>query len=381
MTNKKILRVGIIGCGEVAQVSHIPNFNFMPQKFKVTYLCDVSQKSLNHCRDMVRGADVPKTTKNPEELCASPDVDVVLICTADEYHVHHGCMALKNDKWTLIEKPLAQSFRDLETLLEAERRSKGRVFVGTMRRYAPAFLEAVEEVGGMDKIMYARVRSIIGPNFNFINQSCTFPVGPVSDIAAEDLEDRQRRHDDIMHQALAKEFGVAVTEDSIRQFKILGSLNTHDLSAMREIIGMPKRCLGASLGFPGIYTALLQYDTFPVTFESGINGVPTFDANIEVYAEDKIVRIQYDTPYVKGLPVTMTVREKVPSRTREDASGFQERVVRRTYEDPFTLEMLEFWECVVNGKPIKSSAEDARGELELWKMILQAGEHTYNDAR
>lgn len=222
MASSKILRVGIIGCGEVAQVSHIPNFNFMPQKFKVTYLCDVSEKSLNHCRDMVRGADVPKTTKNPEELCASQDVDVVLICTADEYHVYHGCIALRNDKWTLIEKPLAQSFRDLETLLEAEKKSKGRVFVGTMRRYAPAFLEAVEEVGGMDKIMYARVRSIIGPNFNFINQSCTFPVGPVSDIATEDSEDRQKRHDDIMNQALAGEFGVAVTEDSIRQLKILG---------------------------------------------------------------------------------------------------------------------------------------------------------------
>ena len=77
----------------------------------------------------------------------------------------------------------------------------------------------------------------------------------------------------------------------------------------------------------------------------------------------------------------MTVREKVPSRTRTDASGFQERVVRRTYEDPFTLEMLEFWECVVEGRSVKSSAEDARGELELWKMILQAGEHTYRDAQ
>lgn len=158
------------------------------------------------------------------------------------------------------------------------------------------------------------------------------------------------------------------------------SLNTHDLSAMREIIGMPKRVLGACLGFPGIYSALLQYDEFAVNFESGINGVPTFDANIEVYGQDKIVRIQYDTPYVKGLPVTMTIREKVPSLTRDDASGFQERVVRRTYEDPFTLEMLEFYECVVNGKPIKSSVEDARGELELWKMIMQAGEHTYRDA-
>ena len=142
---------------------------------------------------------------------------------------------------------------------------------------------------------------------------------------------------------------------------------------------MPRRVIGACLGFPGIYSALLQYDGFAVTFESGINAVPTFDANIEVYSQDKIVRVQYDTPYVKGLPVTMSIREKVGSHTQADSFGFQERVVRRTYEDPFTREMLEFHDCVVNGKPIKTSAEDARNELVLYKMILQAGEHSYKE--
>ncbi|CAM1508931.1 Fc.00g026700.m01.CDS01 [Cosmosporella sp. VM-42] len=343
MTAIKVLRVGIIGCGEVAQVSHIPNFNFLADKFLVTYLCDVSPQALNHCAGMVRGSQVPKTTADAEELCASEEVDVVVICNADEYHVAHGLLALKYHKDCLIEKPLALCFRDVDTIIEAEKKSRGRIFVGTMRRFAPAFLEAVQEVGNMDKIMYARVRSIIGPNSNFINQSCTFPMGPTSDISSADMEDRRRRHDDIMQTALKKEFGVVVTDQSIRMLKILGSLNTHDLSAMREILGMPQRVLSASLGFPGIYCALLQYDGFAVTFESGINAVPTFDANIEVYSEDKIVRVQYDTPYVKGLPVTMTIREKINSQTRGDAFGFQERIVRRTYEDPFTREMLELY--------------------------------------
>lgn len=146
---------------------------------------------------------------------------------------------------------------------------------------------------------------------------------------------------------------------------------------MREIIGMPQSVLGACLGLPGIYSALLQYDGFAVTFESGINSVPIFDAHIEVYSEDKIVRVDFDTPYVKGLPVTMTVREKTNSRPGAGSFGYQERVVRRTYEDPYTLEFLEFYECVVSDKPIKTSAEDARNELELWKLILRAGEHNY----
>ncbi|KAF7562940.1 hypothetical protein G7046_g1177 [Stylonectria norvegica] len=379
MSPSNILRVGIIGCGEVAQVSHIPNFNLMADKFIVTYLCDISPQALDRCAQMVRGGRVPKTTADAEELCASEEVDVVVICNADEYHVVHGLLALKHHKTCLIEKPLALCFRDVDLITSAEKESRGRVFVGTMRRYAPAFLEAVQEVGDMDKIMYARVRSIIGPNSNFIDQSGTFPIGSTSDMKIVDVEDRKRRHDDIMQTALEREFGVSVTEKSTRMLKILGSLNTHDLSAMREMLGMPQTVLGASLGFPGIYTALLQYKGFAVTFESGINAVPTFDAHIEVYSENKIVRVQFDTPYVKGLPVTMTIREKVDSHTQGDSFGFQERTVRRTYEDPFTREMLEFYECAANGKSIKTSARDAREDLVLYKMILQAGEHSYND--
>lgn len=137
---------------------------------------------------------------------------------------------------------------------------------------------------------------------------------------------------------------------------------------MREIIGMPKKVSGAVLTFPGIFSVLFDYGTFPVTYESGLNAVPEFDAHIEVYSRTKIVRVDYDSPYVKGLPVTMTIREQI-----EGGAGFQERKIRKTYENPYTLELLELYECVVNGKPPKTSATDARHDIELFKMILTAG--------
>lgn len=135
---------------------------------------------------------------------------------------------------------------------------------------------------------------------------------------------------------------------------------------MREIIGMPQSVAGACLSFPNMFSVLFKYDDFPVTYESGIIGVPEFDAHIEVYSLDKIVRVDFDTPYVKGLPVTMTVKERIG----ED--GFQERKVRKTYQDPYTTEFLELYDCVVNGKAPKTSAADARNDIELFKMILKA---------
>ncbi|KAF6836698.1 oxidoreductase [Colletotrichum plurivorum] len=360
----RILRVGIIGCGEITQVAHIPNINFLSHRFQTTYLCDISQQALQHCSRKVQGG-TPKTTTDASELCSSPDVDVVVIANADAYHVEHGILALENDKFCLIEKPASVCFRDLDLLVEAEKRSKGKVMVGTMRRFAIAFTDAVEEVGGMQKIQYARVRDIIGPNATFVDQSGTFPQ-KFSDYSDADTKGRLKREEDMLDQALAKEFGVPVTSESKLMLRLLGGLGTHDLSAMREIIGMPQSVAGAVLSFPSIFSVLFKYDDFPVTYESGIIGVPEFDAHIEVYSADKIVRVNFDTPYVKGLPVTMKVKERIGD------DGFQERTIRKTYQDPYTTEFLELYDCVVSGKAPKTSAADARNDIELFKMILQA---------
>jgi predicted dehydrogenase len=135
---------------------------------------------------------------------------------------------------------------------------------------------------------------------------------------------------------------------------------------MREVLGPPLSVAGAILT-PTIWTVLFQYSGFHVTYESGIINVPEFDAHIEVYSMNKIVCVQYDTPYVRGLPVTMTVKEKVGE------GGFQERKVRKTYQDPYTEEMLAFWKCVVEGSAPKTSVEDARGDVKIFGMVLRAG--------
>ncbi|CAI4212825.1 unnamed protein product [Parascedosporium putredinis] len=345
MSSDRILRVGIIGCGEVSQVIHIPTLNLLTHRFRITYLCDISRQAL--------------------EFCAAR-VDVVIVANADPFHVEHGLLALKHNKYCLIEKPLALNFRDVDRILEAEKTSAGKVFVGTMRRYAPAFLDAVKEVGGMENIKYARVRDIIGPNPAFVAQSGTFPQR-FSDIGEADAKEFVDRETDIYEQALKNEFDIPVNPQSKRMLRVLGALGTHDLSAMREIIGMPKSVAGAVLTLPGIFSVLFQYDDFPVVYESGLINVMEFDAHIEIYSTNKVVRVQYDSPYIKALPVTMTVRETVGD------GGFQERTIRKTFEDPYTLEFLEFYDCAAHGKVPKTSAADSRNEIELYKMILQAG--------
>jgi predicted dehydrogenase len=155
---KPLVRVGLIGCGEVAQVVHIPTLCFFSEYFQITYLCDVSRQALEHCRSKLPGAVL--ITTNPKEVCAAANVDVVFVINSDEYHADHAILALEHDKFVFVEKPAALNVRDIERIQAAESASKGQVMVGYMRRYAAAFVDGVREVGGMEKVLYARVRGL-----------------------------------------------------------------------------------------------------------------------------------------------------------------------------------------------------------------------------
>lgn len=103
-----------------------------------------------------------------------------------------------------------------------------------------------------------------------------------------------------------------------------------------------------------------------MTYETGIDDIPRFDAHVEVYSKQKSVRVCYDTPFVKGLPINLLIRENLDGTYRES-------IVRKTYEDPYTVELKELYEMVVNGKAVKTTATDAKEDLKVFQMIMKAG--------
>ena len=83
----------------------------------------------------------------------------------------------------------------------------------------------------------------------FVDQSGTLPK-KFTDFGAEDTKDKNARAEDIVSQSLEKECGVPVMAESTLMWRLLGSLGSHDLSVIREALGMPSAVLGASLGYP-----------------------------------------------------------------------------------------------------------------------------------
>jgi predicted dehydrogenase len=364
MKSPRILGVGIIGAGEVAQVIHLPTLSFLSHLYTVVAICDVSQNAAAHC---AKKFHIPKATTDPYEVIGLPEVEVILNLTSDQFHAPYTIAALQAGKNVMLEKPLTLSLKAGLSIVEAEKAAKGpRVFVGYMRRYAPSFTSAFKrEIATIPRILYARSRDIIGPNSHFVSQSGTHPL-KFTDYPPEANKAAQESLNALLQEALGEG---GVTPSKAEYWRFLASLGSHDLSLMREALGFPESVAGVSVNHP-FYSAIFNYrnagggEPFAVTYESGIDAVPRFDAHLAVYGETKTVSIQYDTPYVKGLPIKVRVDELLDGQavTRE---------VLASYEDAYTVELTEMYECFTEGKEIKTSVEDAMHDLHLWTMMMK----------
>lgn len=110
---------------------------------------------------------------------------------------------------------------------------------------------------------------------------------------------------------------------------------------------------------------MFKYPNFSVSYESGIDNVPRFDAHVEVYSKNKSVKVQFDTPFVKGLPINLHISEN-------DSGVYKETTLRVTYEDPYTVELKKLYDFVTAGTPVKTTLDDSKHDLEIFGMFLRA---------
>ncbi|TFK37698.1 NAD-P-binding protein [Crucibulum laeve] len=359
---EKVVRVGIIGAGEVAQTTHIPTLIFLSHLYKIVALCDVSKQLLDHCSAKFSIARENLYLES-SEIVKRSDIDLILILTADEYHSITAIQSADAGKHVFVEKPMTLTLSEAQNVAEAQKRNNVIIWVGYMRRYSPAFTEAVKIVREMKSIQYARVRDIIGYNGLFVEQSGTFPVR-FSDTPPSALEERSALGKTAAEEVLGSKR--ASDPNEVSTWRLLCSLGSHDLSAMRELLGPPKRVIGA--GRHGTWiTALFDYGNFVTTYETGIDTVGAFDAHLEVYGDGKRVRVDYDTPYVKGLPITLTIGQNEPS-----TGCYSERIIRPTYEDCYTVQFKALHEAITRKGPTKCTPEDATQDLRIISLVMDA---------
>jgi predicted dehydrogenase len=350
------VNVGVIGLGEVAQVIHLPILAMLSDRFQIGAVCDVSPGLLQVIGDRYQ---VPHRYDDPFALVQQADLDAVFILNSDEYHADCVIAAARNGKHVLVEKPMCLTLAEAEAIIQARDEAGVQVMVAYMRRFAPAFVQAIDEVRSLDKINYARIRDIIGVNRLIVDQANV--VYRPDDVPEAMRQDRAQRATRLVREAIGE-----APPDITTAYRLLLGLNSHDISAMRELLGIPQGVVAARQWNGGRFLVVVfAYDGYDAVLETGVDEQVRFDAHIEVYGVTKSIRVQYNSPYIRHLPTTLVIQEST-------GDAYEERVVRPTYKDPYTHEIEYFHDVVTKGLAPKTTPEDFMEDLRLMRMTVGA---------
>jgi len=132
------LNVGILGCGPIAQAGHFESVT-KARNARLHAICDVAE-------DLVERFAVTHDAANRytsyDAMLANPQLDAVIIATADAFHVPAALAALAAGKHVLCEKPLGVTLEEVEALAAAVRASGLKLQVGHMKRFDPGLQSA-----------------------------------------------------------------------------------------------------------------------------------------------------------------------------------------------------------------------------------------------
>ena len=108
------IKIGIIGCGKIAQVRHLPEYAEHPEA-EVYGLFDINMARAQELAAQY-GA---KAYDSYEALLADPEIDAVSVCAANFAHAEITIAALNAGKHVLCEKPMAVTLQECEAITSA----------------------------------------------------------------------------------------------------------------------------------------------------------------------------------------------------------------------------------------------------------------------
>ena len=145
--------IGIIGCGKIAQVRHIPEYAENPDA-KLVGFYDINQQ---RAEELAKKYDA-KAYASVEDLLADENIDAVSICVANHAHADVTIKALEAGKDVLCEKPMATTMEDCEAMVATAKKTGKKLMIGQNQRLAKAHAKAKKLIdeGWIGKVLTFR---------------------------------------------------------------------------------------------------------------------------------------------------------------------------------------------------------------------------------
>ncbi|MED3831588.1 Gfo/Idh/MocA family oxidoreductase, partial [Priestia megaterium] len=129
-------KIGVIGCGSIAQHRHLPEYK-MNEQVELVAVCDINTERANSVAQQYG----VKAYTNYEELLASGTVEAVSVCTPNYLHAPISVAALNSGVHVLCEKPMAKA------MIEAAKTNGKKLMIGHNQRFVASHQKARELIG------------------------------------------------------------------------------------------------------------------------------------------------------------------------------------------------------------------------------------------
>jgi len=350
------LKIGLIGCGMVAQVMHLPYLREMEDRFEITALCDVSEQLLDA---LARGYQVGQTFTDYREMLEHAQLDAVMVLT--QQHAEPAIAAARAGKHVFVEKPMVVNLDEADELIDTARARSVKVMVGYMKRYDPGYLTGLREIESVrPEIKLIELHDVIGPNAAFLGHHKILRYDDIPvDIVAQAAVKRD--------QALRKAIG-DVPEHVKRAYGMMLGLTTHDVSILRGAVGSPEEVLAVEIWDGGrFFTATMRYpgELRCVFYTGATPGIRRFDEKLTFVSPNRTVEISFPSPFLKNAPTMVSIFENRDGAYREES-------LLASYEEAFKAELVHFHDCIVHDRQPLTDAVHGRQDTELLLQLVRS---------
>ena len=191
MGNEKTVRIGIIGCGGIANGKHMPSLRQIPGVQMVAF-CDIIEERARKAKQDYGTPDAAVYT-DYRKLLEDKTIDVVHVCTPNRAHSFITVDALHAGKHVMCEKPMAINAAEAKKMLDAAKETGKLLTIGyqSRQRADAQYMKQECLAGTFGDIYYAKATAIrrrAVPTWGVFLNEYEQGGGPLIDIGTHALD-------------------------------------------------------------------------------------------------------------------------------------------------------------------------------------------------
>ena len=186
-----MLKVGIIGCGGIANQKHLPALAGI-EEVEVVAFCDIIEERAILSKNTYGTSD-GRVYSDYKEMLEKEDLDIIHVCTPNSSHAEISIAAMEADNHVMCEKPMAKTAEEARAMIEASEKTGKKLTIGYQNRFRKdsQFLHAACADGELGEIYNAKAHAIrrrAVPTWGVFLDEEAQGGGPLIDIGTHALD-------------------------------------------------------------------------------------------------------------------------------------------------------------------------------------------------